>query len=987
MVLSHRGTLMLLGVIFHVVYIWSIFDIYFRSPLVHGMTPHRADLPSPARRLVLFVGDGLRADKLYEPYRNESLALGDESAAPETEYLAPFLHNIIRTQGSWGVSHTRVPTESRPGHVALIAGFYEDVSAVTKGWKMNPVNFDSTFNQSRHTWSFGSPDILPMFSHGATNPEHVETFMYTHESEDFSADGSQLDTWVFERVQGLFDRAESNQTLREQLHQPQIVFFLHLLGLDTNGHAHRPHSNEYLNNIRSVDQGIEAIVNRVQDFYADDRTAFVFTADHGMNNRGSHGDGHPDNTRTPIIAWGAGVRGPERQPAPAAGHDAFSVPWGFSDLVRRDIEQADIAPLMTSLIGVPFPLNSVGVLPLGYLENEPEYKARSALANAHQILAQYEVKCESKRAHQLFFKPYPQLNQPDQRPDQLIQRIELLIEHAQYTEAETLCLRLIDLSLDGLRYYQTYDWVFLQSVVTAGYLGWILYSTLFILQHYVLGSATASPHSRIPPLDTSALVFTHLLNTFALLILGGLYTLLYVQKSPLMYYAYVAFPVYFWCEVIKTHRVFGSALHSALTFSPPSVGAGKGLGSGGGNPWWWVGGILLYILVLELLVVSYFHRSVLSGLFVLLALWPHVVDSALLTTRFQTRVPYLWTLFCLLMSVFTLLPVEKGEDQWQILAGGALICASGIVALGYRHTIMNKTKSSGGTGSRSRSHSTTLATAVLAGQTALVGLTCVLVLSTIRSLTAKAGLPEVNQLLAWAVLASPIIPLGIALGTIQTHLHRLVTIYLALAPPFILLSISYEVLFYFCLGVTLLLAVYLEQYRELAEPRQATLTYKGNHYTRLGLGDLFTAGQFLFLVNVGFFGTGNVASISSFSLEAVYRLTTIFDPFLMGALLIFKILIPFFLLSTVLGVINRIKRLPPMAMFLLVLATTDIMTLNFFYLVKDTGSWLEIGTTISHFCIASLFVLFVMALYLVSQLFTNGIRIPPLQLAVTKKNR
>ena len=58
--------LILSGLFTHLIFFYSIFDIYFTSPLVHGMTPHVSPLTTSAKRLVLFSADGLRADKFFE---------------------------------------------------------------------------------------------------------------------------------------------------------------------------------------------------------------------------------------------------------------------------------------------------------------------------------------------------------------------------------------------------------------------------------------------------------------------------------------------------------------------------------------------------------------------------------------------------------------------------------------------------------------------------------------------------------------------------------------------------------------------------------------------------------------------------------------------------------------------------------------------------------------------------------------------------------
>uniref|UniRef100_A0A2N9FZC0 GPI ethanolamine phosphate transferase 1 n=1 Tax=Fagus sylvatica TaxID=28930 RepID=A0A2N9FZC0_FAGSY len=375
----------------------SIFDISFKTPIVHGMDPVTPRFNAPAKRLVLLVdnpnkemalntrwvglglfiehnggvpfeltliSDGLRADKFFEP-------------DSEGNYRAPFLRSIIKGQGRWGVSHARPPTESRPGHVALIAGFYEDPSAVTKGWKANPVEFDSVFNRSRHTISFGSPDIVPIFC-GAV--PHSTWNTYPHEFEDFATDASFLDEWSFDQFQSLLNRSNEDSKLKELLQQDKLVIFLHLLGCDSNGHAHRPYSSIYLNNVKVVDSIAERVYHLVEDHFKDNRTAYIFTADHGMSDKGSHGDGHPSNTDTPLVAWGAGVKYPKPISSTNHSHCSFRfvdehmhdaptpIEWGLNEIERVDVNQADIAPLMVStLVGLPCPVNSVGSLPLDYV--------------------------------------------------------------------------------------------------------------------------------------------------------------------------------------------------------------------------------------------------------------------------------------------------------------------------------------------------------------------------------------------------------------------------------------------------------------------------------------------------------------------------------------------------------------------------------------------------------------------------------------------
>ena len=139
------------------------------------------------------------------------------------------------------------------------------------------------------------------------------------------------------------------------------------------------------------------------------------------------------------------------------------------------------------------------------------------------------------------------------------------------------------------------------------------------------------------------------------------------------------------------------------------------------------------------------------------------------------------------------------------------------------------------------------------------------------------------------------------------------------------------------------------------------------------IDDIRVGLMFLLFVHMAFFGTGNIASMSSFQLPSTYRFVTVFSPFLMGGLLVFKLLVPYTLVTALVSTLahNRFNvgasPHPPSRMFLVVLGLCDIMAMQLFFFVRNTGSWKQIGNSISQFGFINAQLIFLPLLFLIAR--------------------
>jgi phosphatidylinositol glycan class N len=235
----------------------------------------------------------------------------------------------------------------------------------------------------------------------------------------------------------------------------------------------------------------------------------------------------------------------------------------------------------------------------------------------------------------LLFQPYAPLAEHDS----IVSNIERLIGIGEFGSAQSASVELLDDCIAGLRYYQTYDWLFLRSVVSAGYAGWIAYSLIFIAREYSNVAISVKKESGSGDF---------IVNGCAGVMCVGFAMLLGYKEAPWMYYAYIAFPVYFWWYVLS-QRGFLYEVFSSIGRDPQ-----------------WMSGVcycLAYVASLEVLVASYFWREILTpSLLVIAVCWPFVGMPWGFVNRNWMLVGA-WVGFAGCTSVFTLLPVDKNEDQ------------------------------------------------------------------------------------------------------------------------------------------------------------------------------------------------------------------------------------------------------------------------------------------------------------------------------------
>lgn len=151
----------ILGILISIYTLFTVFEINMQSLRISSdhITPN---LTAPAKRVVIFLSDGQRLDTTFT-ITNRKMP------------LSPFLRSKAAIEGSYGISHASLPTESKIDITSIISGSYMDLPDLFNIYFKHRAITDNILNTSTYAWSFGNPEIVNMYKDTVSEKDTLTT--------------------------------------------------------------------------------------------------------------------------------------------------------------------------------------------------------------------------------------------------------------------------------------------------------------------------------------------------------------------------------------------------------------------------------------------------------------------------------------------------------------------------------------------------------------------------------------------------------------------------------------------------------------------------------------------------------------------------------------------------------------------------------------------------------------------------------------------
>ncbi|KAL4950566.1 alkaline-phosphatase-like protein [Aspergillus filifer] len=310
----------------------AVFSIGFfpYKPLISGLAAFEEPENAPPKvfdKVIFMVVDALRSDFVYSSnsgFKFTQSLIRSGAAIPFTAYAGSPTVTMPRLKA--------ITTGSVPSFLDVILNIAESDTSSTLAYQ------DTWLAQIRARGGqlvmYGDDTWLKLFPGTFGRAEGTTSF--------FVSDFTEVDTNVTRHVPD------------ELTQEDWSALILHYLGLDHIGHKAGPQSSYMVPKQHEMDSIVMQVYKAIETEAHLQSTLFVLCGDHGMNDAGNHGGSSAGETSPALLFMSPKLQALKtRRESPV---DAVN------DLQYYNVvDQTDITPTLAGLLGLPIPLNSLGV--------------------------------------------------------------------------------------------------------------------------------------------------------------------------------------------------------------------------------------------------------------------------------------------------------------------------------------------------------------------------------------------------------------------------------------------------------------------------------------------------------------------------------------------------------------------------------------------------------------------------------------------------